>query len=256
MAKVTFGTGGMLDVCTGDDATLAGSGGRSAGGCFGIVAWSQGGRRTFGAEAIMLAAGTNVEWLSEDLGIIESPEHSHEVAAACDDTGGVVFVPAPLGLGTPYWDYGARSTLIGATRGTGRAEVVRAVLAGVAHRGVDLIEAAEADTGLAIDSVRVDGGMSRNPTFVQLLADAAGRPVEVAAHAEATTVGAADLARAGLLGVDVATIAGGRPPAAVVDPVGEPLARHLLQLAGRPSRCPGGGRNTSPRRCDDRRTSG
>lgn len=220
MAKITFGTGGMLDVCTGDDATLAGSGGRSAGGCFGIVAWSQAGRRTFGAEAIMLAAGTNVDWLCEDLGIIESPAHSHEVAAGCIDTGGVTFVPAPLGLGTPHWDYGARSMLIGATRGTGRAEVVRAVLAGVAHRGVDLIDAAEADTGLAISSVRVDGGMSRNPTFVQLLADAAGRPVEVAAHAEATTVGAADLARAGATGRAVAEVAGERSPAAVVEPAG------------------------------------
>ncbi|MGA1345816.1 MAG: FGGY family carbohydrate kinase [Ilumatobacteraceae bacterium] len=222
MAKVTFGTGGMLDVCTGDDDALAGRGGRSDHGCFGIVAWSRDGRRTFGAEAIMLAAGTNVEWLSEDLGLIDSPAHSHDVAATCSDTGGVVFVPAPLGLGTPHWDYGSRSMLIGATRGTGRAEVVRAVLAGVAHRGVAEGEAAEADTGLAIGAVRVDGGMSRNPTFVQLLADAAGRPVEVAAHAEATTVGAADLARAGLTGAEVADIAGTRRPATVVDPVGQP----------------------------------
>jgi glycerol kinase len=220
MAKITFGTGGMLDVCTGDDATLAGSGGRSAGGCFGIVAWSQAGRRTFGAEAIMLAAGTNVDWLCEDLGIIESPADSHVVAAGCADAGGVTFVPAPLGLGTPHWDYGARSMLIGATRGTGRAEVVRAVLAGVAHRGVDLVEAAEADTGLTIATVRVDGGMSRNPTFVQLLADAAARPVEVAAHAEATTIGAADMATAGATGRAVADVAGERSPAAVVEPTG------------------------------------
>lgn len=220
MAKITFGTGGMLDVCTGSDAALAGSGGRSPGGCFGIIAWSQAGRRTFGAEAIMLAAGTNVDWLCEDLGLIDSPADSHTVASACTDTGGVVFVPAPLGLGTPHWDYGARSTLLGATRGTGRAEVVRAVLAGVAHRGVDLIEAAEADTGLEIATVRIDGGMSHNPTFVQLLADAAGRPVEVSTQAEATTVGAADLARAGLTGADVAEIAGGRTATATVEPAG------------------------------------
>ena len=230
MAKITFGTGGMLDVCTGDDAALAGSGGRSSGGCFGIVAWSQAGRRTFGAEAIMLAAGTNVDWLCEDLGIIDSPADSHAVAASCPDTGGVVFVPAPLGLGTPHWDYGARSTLLGATRGTGRAEVVRAVLAGVAHRGVDLVEAAEADTGLGIATVRIDGGMSRNPTFVQLLADAAGRPVEVSTQAEATTVGAADLARAGLTGADVTDIAGGRPPTATVEPTG-PADRERWKVA-------------------------
>ncbi len=90
----------------------------------------------------MLAAGTNVEWLRDDLGIIATAAESDEVAAACDDTGDVWYVPAPLGLGAPYWDFGARGTLIGLTRGTGATEVVRAVLEGVAHRGADLVEAA------------------------------------------------------------------------------------------------------------------
>ena len=103
-------------------------------------------------------------------------------------------MPALLGLGTPAWDYGARGTLLGITRGTTAAHVVRAVLEGVAHRGADLVEAAEADTGLAIETLRVDGGMSANPTFVQALADATGRPVEVSPVAEATTLGAAFLA--------------------------------------------------------------
>jgi glycerol kinase len=106
----------------------------------------------------------------------------------------VVYVPALLGLGTPHWDYGARGALFGITRGTGRAEVVRAVLEGVAHRGVDLVEAVVADTGLDLPVLRIDGGMSVNPTFVQALADASGRPVEVSPHAEATTIGAAYLA--------------------------------------------------------------
>jgi len=106
-------------------------------------------------------------------------------------------VPALLGLGTPRWDYGARGTLLGVTRGTTRAHVTRAVLEGVAHRGADLVEATAADTGLAIDHLRVDGGMSTNPTFTQALADASGRRVEVSPVVEATTTGAAFLAGLG-----------------------------------------------------------
>jgi hypothetical protein len=109
-------------------------------------------------------------------------------------TDGVVYVPALLGLGTPHWDYGARGSLLGLTRGTDRSHVVRAVLEGIAHRGADLVEAAEADTGRDIEVLRVDGGMSRNPTFVQALADATGRPVEIAPVADATTMGAGFLA--------------------------------------------------------------
>jgi glycerol kinase len=134
-----------------------------------------------------------------------------------------VDVPARLGLGTPRWDYGARGTLLGITRGTGRAQVVRAVLEGVAHRGADLVEAAEADAGLTIEVLRVDGGMSRNPTFVQALADAAQRPVEVSPVIEATTLGAAFLA--GLAdgtwsGWD--DIAATWRPAAAVEPASRP----------------------------------
>ena len=191
MAKITFGTGGMLDVVVGDRPSFDARGG---GGTFPIVAWREGGRATWGVEAIMLSAGTCVEWLRDDLGIIDSAAASHDVASQCDDTGGVVFVPALLGLGTPDWDYGARGTLLGITRGTGRLEVVRAVLEGVAHRGADLVEAAEADSGASIPALRVDGGMSENPTFVRALADATQRTVEVSPVTEATTLGAAFLA--------------------------------------------------------------
>jgi glycerol kinase len=105
-----------------------------------------------------------------------------------------VYVPALLGLGTPHWDYGARGSLFGLTRGTERAHVVRAVLEGIAHRGADLLDAAQADTGASVATVRVDGGMSRNPTFVQALADASQRVVEIAPVADATTMGAGYLA--------------------------------------------------------------
>jgi glycerol kinase len=190
-AKITFGTGAMLDVCLAERPRFST---RGRAGTFPIIAWRRGGRDVWGLEAVMLAAGSNVEWLRDDLGLIGSAAESDAVAAACDDTDGVWFVPALLGLGTPFWDHGARATLLGVTRGTGRPQIVRAVLEGVAHRGADLLEAAEADAGVIIDALRVDGGMSANSTFVQALADATQRPVEVSPVLEATTVGAAFLA--------------------------------------------------------------
>jgi glycerol kinase len=192
LAKITFGTGGMLDLCIGD--TRPSFEARGPGGCFPIVAWRRRGRITWGVEAFMLTAGQAVEWLRDDLGLIASSAESDAIAASCRDTGDVWFVPALLGLGTPAWDFGARGTLVGITRGTGRAEVVRAVLEGVAHRGADLVEAAESDGGHAIATLRVDGGMSANATFLQALADATQRRVEVSPVTEATTLGAAFLA--------------------------------------------------------------
>jgi glycerol kinase len=191
-AKITFGTGGMLDVVLGEHAPAFDQ--RGAAGTFPIIAWRHAGRVTWGIEAIMLAAGTNVQWLRDDLGLISSSAESHAVAASCTDTGGVVYVPALLGLGTPAWDYGARGAFFGLTRGTGRAEMVRAVLEGIAHRGADLVEAAETDSGIAIPALRVDGGMTDNATFVQALADAAQRPVEISPMREATSRGAALMA--------------------------------------------------------------
>ncbi|MFW2332853.1 FGGY family carbohydrate kinase, partial [Ilumatobacter sp.] len=124
-AKITFGTGAMLDICTGESAPPSGR--RSANGTFPIIAWTEPDRVVFGVEAIMLSAGSNVEWLVDDMGLISDPAESHAVAATCDTSDGVVYVPALLGTGTPSWDYGARGTLLGLTRGTGRPHVVRAV---------------------------------------------------------------------------------------------------------------------------------
>lgn len=191
-AKITFGTGAMLDVCLGTERPDFA--GRGSHGTFPIVCWRLGDEVMWGVEAIMLSAGTNVEWLVEDLGVLDRAEESAEVASSVDGTDGVVYVPALLGLGTPRWDYGARGALFGLTRGTGRAHVVRAVLEGVAERGADLVEAAEADTGVRLGVLRVDGGMTNNHLFVQHLADAAQRPVEVSPVAEATTLGAGFLA--------------------------------------------------------------
>jgi glycerol kinase len=213
----------MLDLCVG--RTRPAFEARGPGGCFPIVAWRRAGRLTWGVEAFMLTAGQAVEWLRDDLGLIATSAESDTVAASCADTGDVWFVPALLGMGTPAWDFGARGTLVGLTRGTGRAEVVRAVLEGVAHRGADLVEAAEADGALDIASLRVDGGMSANATFVQALADAIQRPVEVSPVLEATTLGAAFLA-----GMAIGTWDGEDDVAATWSP------RSVVQPARKPDR--------------------
>ncbi|HXX88814.1 MAG TPA: FGGY family carbohydrate kinase [Acidimicrobiales bacterium] len=217
LAKATFGTGGMLDLCVGPERPAFPR--RGEAGTFPIVAWRRHGRTVWGTEAVMLSAGTCVEWLRDDLGIIASAAESDTLAAQCTDTGDVWFVPALLGLGAPVWDFGARGTFVGITRGTGRAELTRAVLEGIAHRGADLVDAAEADTGLAIGSLRIDGGMSANATFVRALAEAAGRPVEVAPVLEATTLGAAYLAGMALgTWADEEEVADAWQPGRVVEP--------------------------------------
>lgn len=190
--KITFGTGGMLNTFTGQSRPTKFA--RNENGTFPIVAYRDNEKTFWASEAIMLAAGTNIDWLREDLKLIDSSEDSHMIATQVPDSAGVIFVPALFGLGTPHWDYGARGTLLGVTRGTSRNHVVRAVLEGIAHRGADMVDAVETATQLQVDSIRIDGGMSRNPTFVQALANATRRNVEVSPITEATTLGAAFLA--------------------------------------------------------------
>jgi len=222
LAKITFGTGAILDMCVGTERP--GFARRGAGGCYPVIAWRRGGVTQWGIEAIMLTAGSAVDWLVEDLGLLSSAAESENVAAGCSDSGGMVAVPALLGLGTPDWDFGARGAILGFTRGSGRAELVRSVLEGVAQRGADLVEAAVTDAGRGVDSLRVDGGMSANGFFVQALANACGRPVEVSPQLEATTLGAGFLAgmAVGTWADEVAVAATWRPrsvvePSATVD---------------------------------------
>jgi glycerol kinase len=228
LAKATFGTGAMLDVCVGSRPAFPT---RGEAGCFPIVAWARDGVTTWGVEAIMLAAGSAVDWLVEDMGLLASAGESAAVAAGCEDTGDVVMVPALSGFGTPQWDFGARGALLGLTRGSGRAQIVRAVLHGIAQSGADLLEAAETDAGGTIGALRVDGGMSANPIFVQALADACERPVELSPQLEATTLGAGYLA-----GLAVGTwkgeddIADAWTPRATVEPAG-PAGRDRWKAA-------------------------
>ena len=223
-AKITFGTGGMLDLVVGPDAPTSPQ--RSEAGTFPIIARQRDGVPTWGLEAIMLSAGSCVEWLRDDLGILTTAEESAALAASTPTTDGVVFVPALLGLGTPSWDFGARGLLLGITRGTGRAEITRAVLEGVAQRGLDLVEAAEADGGVTLSSLRVDGGMTSNDVFLEILADTLGRPVEVSPVLEATTLGAGYLAGLSTgLWSDEADVAASWSPRSIVVPTSDDGAR-------------------------------
>jgi glycerol kinase len=230
LAKATFGTGGMLDVCLGDDRPARAE--RQKAGCFPIAAWSRHGEITWGLEAIMLAAGNAISWMVDDLGIISDPAESESVAGECEDTNGVVAVPALLGYGTPQWDFGARGALFGLSQGIRRSHIVRAVLEGVAHSGADLLEAAERDTGLAIKQLRVDGGMAANSVFVQALADACDRPIEVSRQLEATTLGAGFLAGLATgLWSDIEEISRAWSPKQIVEPSGRPSHRDRWRTA-------------------------
>ncbi|MDZ7673721.1 MAG: FGGY family carbohydrate kinase [Acidimicrobiales bacterium] len=213
-AKITFGTGAMLDQCLDGPPPTT-----TPAGTFPIVTWRHRGRTSFGLEAVMLAAGTAVEWLRDGLGLIDHAAASAEVAGTVDHADGVVFVPSLSGTGSPDWDHGARGLLIGVTSRTTRAHVVRAVLEGVAHRGADLVDAAERATGATIDTVRVDGGMSRNSVFVQALADAVQRPIEVSAEREATALGAGLLVGVAVgTWPDLAAATSSRPAPTIVRP--------------------------------------
>ena len=219
LAKLTFGTGAFLDVCTGPGRPIADK--RSDRGTFPIVAWQEDGAIVWGVEAFMIAAGSNMSWLIDDVGLLGDAAESTEMADSVADTGGVVYVPALYGLGTPYWDFGARAALFGITGGTTAAHIVRAVLEGVAHRAADLLEAAEADSGYRFERIRVDGGMSQNPVFNQILADALGRTVELCPVPEGTALGAAVLAGRALgQWSNWQEVADSWSPRAVVEPQG------------------------------------
>lgn len=216
-AKATFGTGGMLDCCVGPLRPAFET--RGGAGTFPIVAWSAEGRLTWGLEAVILSAGSCIEWLRDDLQIVTTAAETEAIAASVPDAGGVVFVPALLGLGTPVWDFGARGALFGITRGTTAAQVVRAVLEGVAQRGADLLEAVLSDSGLEVARLCVDGGMSANGVFVQALADATAREVVLAPVTEATTLGAAFLSGTAVgLWPSLEDAARTSPPRAIVAP--------------------------------------
>lgn len=186
-AKATYGTGCFVLVHTGDAPKL------SRHRLLATIALRMNGRTTYALEGSIFNAGTVVQWLRDQLGLIATAAESAEMAASVSSSGGVYFVPAFTGLGAPWWDPEARGALTGLTRDSGRAEIVRAALESVALQTRDLASAF-ADDGVPIATLRVDGGMSANDWLMQAVADQVQRPVERPAVVETTAWGAARLA--------------------------------------------------------------
>jgi glycerol kinase len=214
-AKITFGTGAMLDMV--HTSATPTSLRRFDSGCYPTALRSTDGVVTWGIEGIVFSAGSCVEWL-QDLGLIDEPGQSDTLSRSVDGTEGVSFVPAMSGLGTPQWDFGARAGFFGLTRGSTRAHLVRAVLEGVAQRGADLLDAAEHEIGTKVDELRVDGGMSANEFFVQHLSDVSGHVVSVSSEREATARGAGLLGQVSLGHLSLDDVEGLWTPAFVATP--------------------------------------
>jgi glycerol kinase len=189
MAKNTYGTGCFLLMNTGERAIA------SAHRLLTTVAWQrEGGAVQYGLEGSVFMGGAVVQWLRDGLQIIQSADEVEALAASVPDTGDVFLVPAFAGLGAPHWDGYARAALLGMTRGTGRAHIARAALEGMALQSADVLAAMQADSGVALKALRVDGGASRNNLLLQMQADLCGVPVERPCVTETTALGAAYLA--------------------------------------------------------------
>jgi len=189
-AKNTYGTGAFLLLNTGEAPRGSGHG------LLSTVGWQlhTGGPATYALEGAVFSAGSAVQWLRDGLGIIETAAEVETLAASVEDSGGVFLVPAFTGLGGPYWDPNARGTIVGITRGTGRAELARATLESIAFQVADVLEAMTADAGEGLRALRVDGGAAGNDLLLQLQADLLGVAVERPVVAETTALGAAYLA--------------------------------------------------------------
>lgn len=185
--KNTYGTGGFLLMNTGDECI------ESKNGLLTTVAWGIGGKVTYALEGSVFVSGAVVKWLRDELRLIGSAEETAQIAQSVEDNGGVYFVPAFVGLGTPYWDSAARGTITGLTRGSGRAHIVRAALEAIAYQTADVIKAMEEDTS-ALGLIKVDGGASQNDFLMQFQADILGRSIIRPRNVESTATGAAFLA--------------------------------------------------------------
>jgi len=192
MVKCTFGTGSFMLLNTGSMPMS------SSNKLLTTVAWGLGGRIEYALEGSMLMAGAVVQWLRDELQIIRTSAEVESLAMSVPDSGGVVLVPAFSGLGAPHWDQYARGALVGMTRGTTRAHIARAALEGIALQVVDVLDAMQADSGLPLQELRVDGGASQNNMLMQLQADLLGVRVVRPLNAEATVLGAAYLAGLGV----------------------------------------------------------
>ncbi len=191
MGKNTYGTGSFVLLNAGYAAPAPASG------LLSTVAWGIGGARTYALEASIFVTGAAVQWLRDGLGIIADAAETEALAASLACNEGVYFVPALTGLGSPHWDPHARGTIVGLTRGSGRAHLARAALEAIAYQTADAVRAMEAGAGQTLRELRADGGATANRWLMQFQADVLGVPVVVPEVAETTALGAAYLAGVG-----------------------------------------------------------
>jgi glycerol kinase len=191
MAKNTYGTGSFVLMQTGFDRIASGSG------MLTTVAWRRAGRLSYALEGAIFITGAALQWLRDGLGIIGSAAEAGPIASSIPDSGGVFMVPAFVGLGAPHWDPYARGTIIGLTRGSGRAQLVRAAVESMAYQSRDVVEAMEGDMGSRMRELRVDGGAAVMDVLCQFQADLLGIPVRRPRQTETTALGAAFLAGLG-----------------------------------------------------------
>src|SRR3954453_11298872 len=191
LGKNTYGTGSFVLANAGTSVPRAPSG------LLSTVAWQIGRSTTYALEAAIFVTGAAVQWLRDGLGIIEHAAETEELARSLESNDGVYFVPALTGLGSPHWDPYARGTIVGLTRGNGRAHLARAALEAIAYETVDAVRAEEAVAGEGLHELKADGGAVENRWLMQFQADVLGIPVSVAEVAETTAFGAALLAGVG-----------------------------------------------------------
>jgi len=191
MAKNTYGTGSFVLMQTGGRRVASGSG------MLTTVAWRRDAVLSYALEGSIFVTGAALQWLRDGLGIIGSAGEAGPVASSVPDADGVFLVPAFVGLGAPHWDPYARGTIVGLTRGTTRAHLVRAAVEAMAFQTRDVVEAMERDTGRPLTELRVDGGASVMDVLCQLQADLLGIPVRRPRQTETTALGAAFLAGLG-----------------------------------------------------------
>jgi len=192
MVKNTYGTGCFMLMNTGTKAVM------SRHRLLTTVAWQIGGETHYALEGSIFMGGATVQWLRDELNMIGDSAEIEALAAAVPDSDGVVLVPAFAGLGTPHWNGHARGTLFGLTRGSGKAHLARAALDAIAHQTVDVVRAMEADAGVAIPELRVDGGATVNNLLMQTQSDLLNISVVRPEITETTALGAAYLAGLGV----------------------------------------------------------
>jgi glycerol kinase len=188
LAKNTYGTGAFLLMFTGDRVPSPSAG------LLATAACDSAGQPAYAVEGSVFVAGAAVQWLRDGLVLIGEAAESESLARSVSDTGGVYFVPAFVGLGTPHWEPEARGTITGLTRGTSRAHLVRSALEAMAYGSAELLEAMVAAEQLSVPALRVDGGAAANDWLMQFQADVLGVPVERPDLVETTALGAAGLA--------------------------------------------------------------